>query len=435
MKASSWNTSGKMEERYDLAFSGFLPTPFSIFANQQTASTARLPALSLMARSCPSPSLPLLPQFAYTIGRACPTCLRGAIATRDIKANEVLLSIPIKLGIPLPRLGWHGFAGEYASELIRLFKLDADYAARHQLHWSTQPPPGDMLTPELFTDAQLEALQTPRLAELLRYQRSVCEETYRGNLSWATFDPISEMLKDVGGMTLDEFKHWASIVGTRDFGLTHAAHAHADPRDAHSMSTMKVLNPEVKAEELPKTAMFLLPVADMVNHQDNANAERYDNGSHIMMKAKVDIKAGEAVTNNYQPNVLHRNDMSLYIYGFVQSENDLNVLSIDLPTWNRERAFDATNPDDSTFYGPQGQFNTPAELERLTTLLDGMPTTQEEDEALLARGGFASWQDETIVRFRLGRKKALTNAIRLIKEALRNAGIEEHEGKAWHDDL
>lgn len=38
----------------------------------------------------------------------------------------------------------------------------------------------------------------------------------------------------------------------------------------------------------------------------------------MIVRASRPIKKGEAITNNYQPNVIHRNDISMLIYGFVQ---------------------------------------------------------------------------------------------------------------------
>ena len=41
-----------------------------------------------------------------------------------------------------------------------------------------------------------------------------------------------------------------------------------------------------------------------------------DDGEFVIMRALRAIKQGEAVTNSYQSGVVHRADMSLYIYGF-----------------------------------------------------------------------------------------------------------------------
>jgi hypothetical protein len=112
------------------------------------------------------------------------------------------------------------------------------------------------------------------------------------------------------------------------------------------------------------SSFFLIPVADLVNHAEDPNAQRSgartltpplqrgcmrgrehaggngngyyygtaaapprsrdarrvlwagaDNGTHVLMHALRDIKEGEEVTNNYQPNVIHRPDMAMHVYG------------------------------------------------------------------------------------------------------------------------
>jgi len=40
-----------------------------------------------------------------------------------------------------------------------------------------------------------------------------------------------------------------------------------------------------------------------------------DNGTHLLMHALRDIEAGQEITNNYQPQVIHRPDMCLHVYG------------------------------------------------------------------------------------------------------------------------
>lgn len=139
------------------------------------------------------------------------------------------------------------------------------------------------------------------------------------------------------------------------------------------------------------------------------------------MTSLRDIKKGEAVTNNYQPDVLHRNDMSFYIYGFIEEANFERLCAIDLPTYNPEQPFGQTKANDGSFYGPQGRFNTRPELARLEALLGEMKTSVEEDEAILKGGKLKTWQDETIVRFRMGRKKALQRAVATVREELGKA--------------
>lgn len=43
-------------------------------------------------------------QLSITVGKACPDCIRGAIATRDLRAGDVVARIPNSLAIKLEEL-------------------------------------------------------------------------------------------------------------------------------------------------------------------------------------------------------------------------------------------------------------------------------------------------------------------------------------------
>lgn len=62
-----------------------------------------------------------------------------------------------------------------------------------------------------------------------------------------------------------------------------------------------------------------------------------------------------------------------------------------------------------------------AEMGRLLTRLDSFPTREEDDRALLAQAeagepGQRSWRTETILRFRIERKRALRHRIRKLRD-------------------
>lgn len=57
------------------------------------------------------------------------------------------------------------------------------------------------------------------------------------------------------------------------------------------------------------------------------------------------------------------------------------------------------------------------ELARLKKLTKEWTTTLEQDEALLKKG-FKDWREETLVRFRVLRKRALSRAIKIAQENL-----------------
>ena len=274
------------------------------------------------------------------------------------------------------------------------------FNASQALYWATLPPPADVLSPELFTDAQLQLLQIPELERLLRLHRTVAANVFYGNNSWGGYAPLPEVVAGTrkgATVSLDAFCHLAGIIGTRDFALSELVEGAAGPGGP---------------------TFFLVPVADMVNHADVASAERRDNGTHLLMTATRDLAPGDAVTNNYQSDVIHRNDMSLYIYGFVQESSAARLCAVDLPTYEPSAPFGSTADDDSAFHGPGGRFNTPAELARLRALLEKMPTSEAEDAALLESGSLPGWKEETIVRFRMWRKAALRKAAEAVEAAL-----------------
>lgn len=97
------------------------------------------------------------------------------------------------------------------------------------------------------------------------------------------------------------------------------------------------------------------------------------------------------------------------------------MCAVDLPLYNPGAPFGSTE-NDSWFYGPDGQFNTPQELARLRSLLEQAEghSSIEEDEALLNSGEIVDWKEETVVKFRMWRKKALRRVIAVVETELQN---------------
>jgi len=52
---------------------------------------------------------PLILQMSFQIGRACPTCPRGMLATKDIEPGELILAVPLALAVKQKVLDHHGF--------------------------------------------------------------------------------------------------------------------------------------------------------------------------------------------------------------------------------------------------------------------------------------------------------------------------------------
>jgi hypothetical protein len=115
--------------------------------------------------------------------------------------------------------------------------------------------------------------------------------------------------------------------------------------------------------------------------------------------------------------------------GFFTEKEPPLLPASDLPTYAADNPYAPTPPGDGAFYGTGGSHNTAAERSRLHKLLDFMPTSVAQDEALLAAKkwlGLAmampDWRERLAVRFRIARKKALRRAIDAIDAALEVEG-------------
>jgi hypothetical protein len=228
------------------------------------------------------------------------------------------------------------------------------------------------------------------------------------------YTAIPELLTGENAISLTDFLHLSAIIGTRDFALSE-----------NSVD-----------DDIDSDPFWLIPVADMVNHVDSPTATRFDNGTHVQMRATRNIRKGEQVTNNYQTNVLDRNDMSLHIYGFVQMVNQERLPATDLPTYDPASPFNETK-DDKYFHGPSGKYNTRAELARLRELLAEAEEygTLEEDEKLLSTGKFEDWKEEVVIKFRLGRKKALKKAMAKVEKELKKQKELKEKERLARDEL
>jgi hypothetical protein len=159
--------------------------------------------------------------------------------------------------------------------------------------------------------------------------QEITRDIYYGNFSY--FDRPS--LPDVMGdnvISLDTFRYISCLVCSREFNVRPGN----DDRDGD----------------------YLLPIADLANHDEDPNARRHEKGDFVYMTATRPIKKGEEITNSYQEAILHRNDMSLTLYGFVTKSDPPVLCALDLPTYNASEAFSSTPENDSVFYGKETYF-------------------------------------------------------------------------------
>jgi hypothetical protein len=340
------------------------------------------------------------------VGRACTSCPRGLIATRDFKPASLILRIPEAALIKFPHIEHSAFAAEYALDFVHQMYTNSSFNATYAPYLATLPSADELFTPEMWQEDHVAMLQTPALETLAEYARRSTVEIFYGNFSEQPYSSVSELL---GGKNTDlKTFQWASAVI--------ASRYLAAPLD----------------EDNEIATRILAPLLDFANHADEAHGSNEENAYQtafkgvVQLRAKRPIKKGEEIRFNYQSGVIHRPDMSLLSYGFFVSfgASDKAPLqcSVDLPTFSLDRPYEPTPESDDAFYGPKGQYNTEEEYQRLNTLLKKAPTTVEEDQlALKARSKALSKIEKLLLEFRIERKRSLIGAMGKIKRELHSA--------------
>jgi len=286
--------------------------------------------------------------------------------------------------------------------------LDPSFNVTYATYFSTLPKPDAVVMPQMWSPEHVTALQAPVLEAVADYARRVTEEIYYGNYSGVSYPPMADSLGDK--MSISSFKYVAALVGSRFFGI--------DAKDIESNATDAS---HTISENSRKQVEYLAPVVDLVNHANDVqgkNAWQTTYKGFLKLRALRPIRSGEEVRYNYQPGVVHRNDMSLLIYGFIQKLNPPMLCSIDLPTFTLPHLYAKTPETDDDFYGSRGAYNTVEEYERLGSLLAEMPTTEAEDVALLESGQVTDQVEHLLIEFRIERKRALMWARRQIDRML-----------------
>lgn len=326
------------------------------------------------------------------VGQECPTCLRGVIATKDFKPGDIIMKVPFTAVLRLKDVDHPAFAAEYARDLLDAMHNDPAHNATWDLFWRAHPGPEGTFTPEVYTDEHMAMLQTPLLESLVAGQRAVTEQVYDGSYPYYSYAHFNATVGE-DRVSLDTFKYVASLLGSRYFGFFR------DGKTDHPSS-------------------HLVPMVDLINHSDDPNAERSDDTVNVLVKAIKSISKGQEITNSYQPGVIHRPDMSLYIYGFVIDREAPFLAAVDLPTYNSQDPFEQTPLVDDLYDAPGGKYVTTGELARLRGLLSSAGTTEEEDRAALDSGDVTDWRIRSILTYRVMRKRALRLAIAKLEASL-----------------
>jgi len=341
------------------------------------------------------------------VGAVCDGCMRGTLATKDFKTGDVIARVPGHLVVEIgPRsqdvqMG----SAQWAIEMAR----NASYAKAFAPFLDTLPTVGEVLSPELFTPAMLDALQSDELAKIVQERIDFTELTYDVHLTpnesaVGARQPAATILPNI---TLDEYKHLVAAVTTRMYGW-----------------------PSRKHQDAPYVQ--LLPVFDMANCADPGMNEDSPTGSNagvtypkedgtFEMTAKRPIKKGEEVTNNYGNDYLHRPDMTLLVYGFVPLRDPPIMSTCDLPTGfgdvlHPQLGYPQTPRHDPDYGNPAGNYTTSAELTRLAAIISAFPTTLEQDVELLKDE--EDWKMANVLRWRVGRKRAVLGATALLANTL-----------------
>jgi hypothetical protein len=107
-------------------------------------------------------------QVGFRIRKECdvpanpgPRCHKVAVAAANYAAGDTIAVVPWNCTVYLRKPS--GFDVEQAHELASLIHRDPKFNHSHGLYLAALPKPRELLTPVLFTEAQLEMLQAPEL--------------------------------------------------------------------------------------------------------------------------------------------------------------------------------------------------------------------------------------------------------------------------------
>lgn len=280
-------------------------------------------------------------------------------------------------------------AAEQAHHLIQRMHADPEFNATWSTFWDVLPGPDSVLTPEVFTDHLLGMLQAPVLENLIRYHRTAFEQVYFGTYPHYPHAPLNETVPE-SVASLDTFKWVAALLTSRTW----------------------------TGDALPT---HMTPLLDFVNHDtEGNNALREEEDGAVVLRATHPIKSGEAITTDYQGDVIHRPDMSLFVYGFVVMSDTPPLCSFDLPTFKGNASWFQQTPADDSFYDElESGHVTWQEHRRLgARLLEGSTTLAEDEELLANLGPATDWREQMVLQFRVLRKRALVGARQRIEAAL-----------------
>lgn len=318
-------------------------------------------------------------QVHFTIGKTCSSCERGALASHAFASGEVIARLPAGSTLAVGP----GSLSEEAIKLLTRIHTEPEVNQTFAAFLSSMPGLDDMLAPSSLAPADLSALQMPEFERLVAEQQREVAAAF------------SKQAQVPPWLTLQQLHHMTALLRTRSFGSLLGSRR-------------------------------LVPAIDMLNHGEEPNTAIDDaGGKAVLLKAVRPIAQGEELFVRYKTGILHRDDASLFLYGFIPQEQSLPLLcALDLPTYTAALPWRSTDANDERYvpsvaggWLPDLQLLT--EYGRLAGLLSSQPTTEQQDEQLLAASGQlpSSWKLTEMVRFRLRRKRALRHALELMEAA------------------
>eukprot|EP00798_Chlamydomonas_sp_ICE-L_P003373 gene3373-13406_t len=253
---------------------------------------------------------------------------RGLIATKKVRAGDVLVSIPLPLAIPL------GSGSLTSPELaIHMLKEKHAHAPRFSPYFDALPEKNDVICAEAIPRVLMPLLHRKELVELVETKQKWFDQVLNGSAPGLELTLRSALPEIV--VTEEDFK-WATCMVT-----------------SRSLSG-------------PGGTMYLVPVIDMANHAaDSTNEVRFREkdkkmelvaksplkagdemelvaksplkaGDEMELVAKSPLKAGDEVTISYGAL---RSDEATLIYGFtLQGEGSLSPIyklcAVDCPEYD-----------------------------------------------------------------------------------------------------
>eukprot|EP00208_Stichococcus_sp_RCC1054_P008407 CAMPEP_0206151374 /NCGR_PEP_ID=MMETSP1473-20131121/38788_1 /ASSEMBLY_ACC=CAM_ASM_001109 /TAXON_ID=1461547 /ORGANISM="Stichococcus sp, Strain RCC1054" /LENGTH=464 /DNA_ID=CAMNT_0053548919 /DNA_START=346 /DNA_END=1740 /DNA_ORIENTATION=+ len=362
---------------------------------------------------------------SFEVGEVCPGCMRGALATADMKAGEIVAIIPQHLVVDLGPATQT--AAEAAHEWARLMHFESGergtlwgrlmgepvrgtpsgaFKATWAPFLASLPPWDEVLSPEMWDPELIAAAQSPEIAA------AVAKAKLAATAVWTDERLGSGAPRrwEAAGvrMSLPAFSHIIACISTRVWDQPSWAHGG-----------------EIRSHLLP--AFDMMNCADQglggAGGEDGPNVEAHvpDEEGGFVLIAIRDIAKGEEVTTNYGQQHLHRPDLALLGYGFVPVREPPLLSSIDLPPGFADGLSPPHGAPSSPTLDPDygiwnGAYTAQDELERLKSIMRGFPTTAAQDVHLLTVQ--PDWKMRAVIEWRLGRKRALNSAIQTLSKAL-----------------